>query len=159
MCEMYPTGVICVFWDQDSFLVSRRFWLPCHISKKLWTLTILCNFRSSTSFFISESFSVFLVSNSRPLTGKIPLLPWANCLTTTFSRRVLPVVFDYLQPITSRPREKLASTPTPWARIENMSRSTLERSGYFKCVSSCCRHQSVISGIQNILLISIGSEW
>ena len=76
-----------------------------------------------------------------------------NGLRTNFSQRVPPVVFDCLQPITSRPREKLDSTPTPCRMLENMSRSTLERSAYFECVSSCCRHQSVMSGIQNVLLI------
>jgi len=43
--------------------------------------------------------------------------------------------------------------------IEIMSRATLERSTYFECVSSCCHHQSVMSSIQNVLLISVGSEW
>jgi len=157
--KMYPTVVICLFWARDYFCVARRFWLPCHISKKSWTLAILCNFLSSASFFISESLSVLMVSNSGSVPAKIPLLARANCLTTTFSRRVSPVVFDWLQPITSRPMEKLASTPTPCGMIENMSRATLERSAYFQCVSCCCRHQSVMSGIQNVLLISIGSEW
>ena len=82
-----------------------------------------------------------------------------TALQRLFSGRVSPVVFDCLQPITSRPREKLASTPTPCGMIENMSHATLERSANFECVSSCCRHQSVMSGIQNVLLISIGSEW
>jgi len=116
-------------------------------------------YMQQASFFISESFSVFVVSNSGSVPARIPLLARANCLTTTVSRRVSPVVFDCLQPITSRPREKLASTPTPCGMIENMSRATLERSAYFECVSSCCRRQSGMSGIQNVLLISIGSEW
>jgi len=46
-----------------------------------------------------------------------------------------------------------------YSMIENMSRATLERSAYFESVPSCWRNQSVISGIQNVLLISIGSEW
>ena len=147
------------FEGEISFWVAGRFWLPCHISKKLWTLAILCNFLSSASFFISESSSVFVVSNSGSVPAKIPLLARANCLTRTFSRRVSPVVFDYLQPKTSWPREKLASTPTPCGMIENMSRGTLERSAYSECVTSCCCHQLVMSGNQNVLLISIGSEW
>jgi len=157
--EMYPTVVVCLFWARDSFWLAYRFWLPCHISKKSWSLTILCNFLSCASFVISESFSVFVVSNSGSVPAKIPLLARANYLTTISSWRVSPVVFDCLQPITSLPREKLASTPTPCGKIENMSRTTLERSAYFQCVSSCWRHQSVMSGIQNVLLISIGSEW
>jgi len=100
--EMYPMAVICVFWVQDSFCVACMFWLPCHISKMSWTLAILCNFLSSASFFISESFSVFLVSNSGPVSAKIPLLARTNCLTMTFSRTVSPVVFDCLQQITSQ---------------------------------------------------------
>jgi len=157
--EIYPMAVICLFWARDSFWVARRFWLPCHISKKSWTLAILCNFLSSASFFISESFSVFMVSNSGSVPAKIPVLARANCLTTTFSRSVSRVVFDCLHPLTSRPKEKLASTPTPCGMIENMSRATLESSAYFDYVSSCWRHQSVVSGIQNVLLISIGSKW
>jgi len=43
--------------------------------------------------------------------------------------------------------------------IENMSRATFERSAYFEWVSSCRRHHPVMSGIQNVLVISIGSEW
>ena len=45
-------------WVWASFCVARKFWLPCHISKKSWTLAILCNFLSSASFFNSKSFSV-----------------------------------------------------------------------------------------------------
>jgi len=135
--RMYPTTVICLFRSSDSFWVAHMFWLLCHISKKLWTLAILCNFLSSASFFISVSFSVFIVSNSGSVPANILLLAPANCLTMTSSRRVSPVVFDCLQPITSRPRAKPASTPTPCGMIENMSRNTLERSAYKVCVSSC----------------------
>jgi len=156
---MYPTAVICLFWARDYFWVAHMFWLACHISKNSWTLAILCNVLSCTSFFISESFSIFVVFNSGSLSAKILLLARANCLTTSYSRRVWPVVFDCLQPITSRPREKLVSTATPCVMIENMLRATLESSAYFECVSSCWCHQSVMSGIQNVLLISIGSEW
>jgi len=114
---------------------------------------------ASASFFISELFSVFVVSYSGSVPAKMPSLARANCLTTTSSPRVLPVVFDCLQPITSRPREELASTPTQYGMIENMSRAILAVSAYFECVSSCWRQQSVMSGTQNVLLISIGSEW
>jgi len=159
MSEMYLTAVIFLFRGWDSFWVARRFWLPCHIFKTSWTLAILCNVHSFTSFIISESFSMFIVSNSGSVPAKIPLLAQADCLTTTILWRVSPVVFDCLHPITSRPREKRASTPTPRGRIENMTRATLERSVYCECVSSCWRHQSVMSGIHNVLLIYIGSEW
>jgi hypothetical protein len=37
---MYPTDAICVCWEWDSFFVACRFWLPCYISNKLWTLAI-----------------------------------------------------------------------------------------------------------------------
>jgi len=159
MSKMIPMAVICLFWVRDSFWVARSLWLPCHISKKSWTLAILCNFFPSASFFISMSFSVFIVSNNGSAPAKIPVLVRANCLTTTFSRRVSPAVFDCLQRITSRPTEKLTSTPTPFGMIENMLRATLERLMYMECVSSCWRHQLVMSGNQNVLLISIGLEW
>ena len=89
---MYPTAIICLFWARDPICVAHRIRLPCHIFKKMWTLTILCNFLSSSSFFISESCSVFVVSDSRSSPAKIPLMAQTNCLTTTFSRRVSPVV-------------------------------------------------------------------
>jgi len=157
--EIYPTAVTCLFCARDSFCTARRFWLPCHISKKSWTLAILCNPLSSASFIISVSFPVFVVSNSGSVPAKIRWLARVNCLSTSFSRRVSPVVFDCLQAITSQPREKLASTPTPCGMIENMSPATLESVAYFHCVASCWRHQSVMFGKQNVLLISIGSEW
>jgi len=61
--EIYPTAVICSFWVRDSVCVASRFWLPWHISKKSWTLAILCNFIASTSFFNSKSKSVSVVSD------------------------------------------------------------------------------------------------
>jgi len=155
---MYPTAVICIFWLWDSFCVARRFWLPCHISKTLWTLAIQCNFLCCASLFISMRCSVLGVSNAGSSPVSHLLLAWANWVTTTLSRRVLPVVFDCLHLITSCPREKLASTPTPGGMIENMLRDRFERSAYFECVSSCWRHQLVISGNLNILLFYIGSE-
>jgi len=71
--EMYLTAVIYLFWARDSFLVAQRFWLPCHISKKLWTLAILCNFLSSASFFSSMLFSALVVSNTGSSPTNIPL--------------------------------------------------------------------------------------
>ena len=156
--EMYPMVVLCSFCARDFFWVEHMFWHPCHISNKLCTLAILGNLLSSASFCISESFSVFVVSNSGSVPAKIPVLARANCLTITFSPRVSPVVFECFQPITCRPREQLASTPTPCDMIEDMSRATLQRSEYFECVSSFYRHQSGMSGIQNVMLISTGSE-
>jgi len=157
--EMYPKVVISLFWAWHFFWVAGRFRLPCHISRKLWTLAILCNFLSSASVFISELFSVFVVWNSGSVAANIPLLARANCLTTTFLQRVSPVVIGWLQSITSWLREKLVSTPTPCGMIETILRATLKRSAYFVCVSTCWRHQSVTSGNQNVLLISTGLEW
>jgi len=157
--EMYPTVIICLLWARDSSWVALRFWLPCHISKKLWTLASLCIFLSSASFFMSELFSVFVESNSRSAPAKILLLGRANCLTMNCWRRVPPVVFDCLQPMTSRPMEKWASTPTLCGMIENISCATLERWACFEFVSACWHHRSVMSGNHNVLLISIGSEW
>ena len=139
--EMYLTAVICLYLTRDSLCVACRFWLPCHISKKSYTLAILFNFGSSSSFLISESFSVFVVSITGSLPAKIPLLARANCLTMTFWRRVSPVVFCCLQLIIYGPRDILDSTPTPCGMIEYMACATLERSGYFLCISSCWRHQ------------------
>jgi len=156
--EMYLTAVISVFSAPDYFCVAGRFWLPCHISTRLWTLAIRCNFCSSSALFFSMSLSVPVVSNSGSSPASNPLLPQANCLTMTFLCRVLPGVFDCLHSITSRPREKPTSTLMPWGMIENTSPATLKRSAYFECVSPCCRHQLVVSGNQNVLLISIRSE-
>jgi len=132
--EIYPTAVIGLFRGQDSFCIAHKFWLPCHISKKLWTLPTLRNILSSASFFISESFSEFVVTNSVLLPAKILLSARANCVTMTVSRRVSPVIFDCLQLITSCPRDKLDSTPTPCGMIENKSRATLDWSAYFEHV-------------------------
>ena len=81
-------------------------------------------------------------------------LPW-----TTMSRVVSLGVYDCLQLIISQLREKLASNPTACGMIESTSHATLEESTYFDCVSSCWCHQSDMSGNQNILLITTGSEW
>jgi len=157
--EMYPLAVICVFWARDSFCVAHRFWLLCHIPKKSCTLAILCDILFSASFFNSKLCSVSVVSNPAQPPANIPLLAQTNCPTTTFPRSVLWVVLDCLQPITSRRREILALTPTPCGIMETMSRATLVRSAYFECGSSCWCHQSVLYGYQNVLLISMGSEW
>jgi hypothetical protein len=101
---------------------------------------------------------VFAVLNSGSVPANIPLLAQSNCVTTTFSQSVSPVVFNCLQLIWSRLREKLDSTPNPCGMIDGILRATLERSAYFECVSSGWRHQSAMSCIQNVLLLSIGSE-
>jgi len=157
--EMYSTAVIGLFWARDSFWVAHRFWLPCQITKKSWTLAILCNFHSSICFFISESFSVFVVPNSGSAPANILLLAQAFRLTTTSSWTVSPVVFDCLQPMTYQPREKLDSTPTPCGMRENMLRTRSESSVDFECVASCQDHQLVTSGNQHVLLIYNRSEW
>jgi len=144
--EIYPTAVIWLFWARDFFCVVHRFWLTCHISKKSWTITILCNFFSYMLDFNSKSFWVSAVSDAVRSPVNILLLAWANCLSMTFSQNLSQVVLDFLQPIMSCPREKLASTPTACSIIENMLQATLERSVYFECISSCWSHQSVISG-------------
>jgi len=158
MSKMYLTAVICMLWVWDSFCVARSVWLPCHISKMSWTLAILCNVLSCNSFFISKSFCVFIVSNAGSSPALILWLAWANCLTTTVLQRVWPVVLDCLRPITSHPREALASTPTACGMMETVSRATLQRTVHCEGVSTCWRNQSVMSGIQNVLVISTGSE-
>jgi len=155
--EMYPTAVMCLSGARLSFCVVCRFWLPSHISKQSWTLA--WNLFFSVSLFIPKSFSVFIVSNAGSSPANMPLLAQASCLTTTVSQRVSPMVYDCLQLKTSRPRQKLASTLTPCGMMENICHATLETSAYCGCVSWWCRQQSVIYGIHNLLLISIGSEW
>jgi len=156
--EMYPAAVTCVFWAQDSFCGALGFWLPCKRSKKSWTLAIQCNFLCSASLFISISLSALVGCNSGSSAASNLVFARTNCLTTTVLCNVPPVVFDCLYLITSRPRETLGSTPTPWGMIENISRARLQKSSYLECDSWSCRHQSVISGIQNVLLNLIGSE-
>jgi hypothetical protein len=108
---------------------------------------------------ISKSFSVSAVSNVAQSPINILVLSQAQCQTMTFSLSIWRVDLDCLQPITSRPRQTLASARTLWGIIENMSHATLERSVYFQCVSSFWGHLSVISGNQNGLLISVGLGW
>jgi len=157
--EMNPTAVSYLFGPRYSFCVAHRFWLPCHISKKSWTLAIQCYVVSSTTLFISASFSAFAISNAGSLPSNLMLFALPNSPTTSCSRRALPVVFDSLQPITSCPRESLVSTWTWWGMIETMSHATFEWSAYFDCIFSCCRHLSVLSSTQHVLLISDGWEW
>jgi len=157
--EMYPTAVIWIFWACDFCCVARRCRVPYHISKMLWTLAIPCNLSCSVSLLISKLLSVFVVPNAVSTPPNNTLLAWANCLTLAFLRRVSPVVFVCLLPITSHPRENLGSTPTQFYMIEIMSCATLERSADFECIFSCWCHQSVISGIQYVLLLCVGSEW
>jgi len=135
--EIYSTAVISIFWAWHSFFIALRFWLPCHISKSSWILANLCKFLSSADHFISKSFSLYIVSSAWLLAANILLLAWVNCLRTTFSRKVSPAVFDYLQLRKSWPSGKLASTPAPCGLIEYTSYATFEKSAYCECVSSC----------------------
>jgi len=157
--EMHRMAVICRLCAWYSSCVACAFRLPCHIYKMLWTLPVRCNNLSSASRFISEWFSVFVVSNGGSSPANILLGAWANCLSTAFLHRVSPVVFDRLQLKTTHPWEYLASTPTQCGMIENMSHATWDKSVYFECVSSCWHHQAGITGIQNVLLITIRPEW
>jgi hypothetical protein len=125
----------------------------------LWTLAILSNFFSSASLIISMSLWVLLASNTESSPACNPILARANCRPVTCSRRVSPAGSDYLHRITSRERDKHASTLTLWGMIYNISCTILQRLAYIECISSGCRHQSVVSSNQNVQPISIGSEW
>jgi len=116
-------------------------------------------FFPDVSLFNSKSFSISVVSNAGLSPANITLLAWVNSLTTTVSQRVSAYDTDCLQPITTRPREKLASTLRTCGIMHNMLCATLERLVYFESLYSCWRHQSVISGIESVLQISIGWEW
>ena len=157
--ELNRMAVICLFWTCDSLWVAWSYWLPCHISKMSWTLAILCNFLSSATLFGFMLFSASVVSNTGLSPANVLLLARAYCPTMTFSKSISSVVFECLHRITSHPREKLASTSTPCGTKGIMLRATSQRSAYFECVSSCWCHRSVISGNNNVLLISMGSEW
>jgi len=102
---------------------------------------------------------VFVVYDAGSSPANIPCGAWTDCYPIASSHRVSPVDSDFLQPISSHPRDLPASTLTPCGMIEDLLHATLEISAYFVCHLSCCRHQSVISGSQNVVLISIGSEW
>jgi len=142
--EMYSIVVIWLFWAWYSFCVACIFWLPGHITKKLWILANLCNILSWASFFNSKSFAGSVISNAGLSPANVPLVARASYLRTNFMWRVSPGVFDCLQPITSHTSENLTSTVRPCGMIENMSHSTLEKSIYFECISSCCNNQLTI---------------
>ena len=61
-------------------------------------MAILRSFLSFASRFISESFSVPIVSNAESSSANIVLLAEANCRTTTLPQSFSPVVFDCLPP-------------------------------------------------------------
>jgi len=156
--EIYPKAVIWSLWVRDSFCVACRFWLPCHTSKKLWTMAILCNIHSSASLCNSRWFAVLVIATAgSPL---INILIWAfwRPLTMIFSRTVLAGVFHCHQQLKSCSKEIVDSTPTPCGMAEDIWHPTSERSVFFKCVSSGPCHQLVRCGIQNVLQISQGSE-
>ena len=156
---LYTAFRVCpVCIHAHSAGISSWVWNDSHLKEILHQLSWSPSMQH-TSSFISESFFVFVLSISSSLPAKIQVLARANCLRTTVSQWVSPVVFDCLQLITSHPREKLASTPTPCGMIEKMSCAPFERSAYCECVSSCWHLQLVVSCIQSIQLISIGSEW
>jgi len=159
LSEMLPMAVSCMFWVRDSFSVACRFWRPCQISRRSWTLAIVRNVLSSTTFVMLLSFSVSQVNIDGLSPANIALLDEAKCLTKTFWQTVSPVVLNCLQLRISHPREKLASTLIPCDMMENVSLATLERSAYFECICPCWHHQSVISSFQNVLLNYIGSRW
>jgi hypothetical protein len=156
--EMYPMAVIFGCWARNSFSVGHSIWLSCYICNNFWTFAILCSVLSTTSFFISELFPVFVVSTTGSAPADFAVLAWANSLTMGHLRKVSPVVPDCLQQITSWPTEKMASTLIPCGMVVNLSHDTLERSSFFHCVFSRWHHQSVISGIQYGLTITIGSK-
>jgi hypothetical protein len=91
-------------------------------------LAILCNIHSFAFFFLSEVFSVFIVSNFRSVLAQILVLAGASCLITTFSPRVSRVVFDSPQATTSQAQQKLVSALAPCGMIEIMSHATLGES-------------------------------
>jgi len=105
LSEMFATVVICLFWVRDSFCVVCRFWLPCHISKTSWTLAFLQSVLSSSSLFNSKLLSVSDLSNAGSSPANIRKLTRPYFLATTCSWSVMHVVFDCLQPLTSRQRE------------------------------------------------------
>jgi len=71
---MYPMALFCLVWALDSICIVCCFWLPCHISKLLSTLVIICNVLSSGSRIISKSFYVFIISNAVWLAAKGPVI-------------------------------------------------------------------------------------
>jgi len=157
--EMCATAAINWFSAPDSFWVEWKIWQPSYIFNMSWTLPILFNFLFSTSLLISKSFSDFVLLKDASSPASILWLREAYCLAMTCLWWVLPVVFDYHHRIIPCQGDILASTPKPCGMIVDVLCATLERSVHFSCSSSWWRHQSVISRICNVLLISMGSEW
>jgi len=84
--EIYATVDICFFRARDTFCVAHWFWLPSHISKKLWTFASLKKVLCFASHIISELFSVCIVSNAESSFADIALLacdnvPYNDCFT------------------------------------------------------------------------------
>jgi len=102
---------------------------------------------------------IFRVNQCCAITHQFSLIGWSKLPCDDFSPSISLVVLDSLQPTTSRPREKLASSLTPCGTIQNMLYATSERSAYFECVSTCWRYQLVISANHNVLLIFMVLEW
>jgi hypothetical protein len=107
MSEMYPTAAIRMFWAQHSFYVACRCWLLFHISKKLWILAFWCNFLPSMWIIISESFSVFISSDTALLPAKIPWLAPVNYHTMTFFTNGLACGFSLPPADNISPKGKL----------------------------------------------------
>jgi len=151
--------VFCILWVCDSFWVEWWFWLPCHITNTSWISAILCNVLSSSSLFSAMLVSAPVISNTQSSLANILLWARTHHLASTFSRTASPGGLDCLHPIASRPMEQLVSTPTPCRIIPSMSCAAVALSAYFGCIYSCCCHQSVILGNQNVLSMSMGLEW
>jgi len=143
---------------QDSFGVTHRVSQPYHIAKTSWTLPNLCSVVYLDCLVICNLSSFSIESNAGSSPSNILSLAQANCLTPTFSLRVLPVVLDGIQPVSSCTWEKPASTPTQCGMIVIISCATLEISVHFECIDCCLHHQPVISKIQNILIIIGNTE-
>jgi len=82
MSEMYPTVDICLFWAQDFFSVAHRFWLPCHISKRSWTVAILwfpflCLFLHFRVVLCVRSIQFWVSACENPVIG-LCKLPYKN---------------------------------------------------------------------------------
>jgi hypothetical protein len=138
--ENYPSVVIRWSWVRNSLNVPCRFWLHCHISKTLWTLTIQCNVHFCAYHLISVPFSAFRVFQAGSWHANIPWMAPAHNNIWTILWRVSPVVLDYHQPITSHIRDTLASTWTQYCIMEIVSHTTLEECLYIECLTSCWHH-------------------
>jgi hypothetical protein len=132
---LYSMATIGMSWIQDIFGVVYRCALPYNISKWLWTLAILCNVLPCTSHIMSKSLSVFIVSHVSSPPANMMLLGWKNCGRMTILYRVLHVVCDYPQPITSCKLEKLPSTLLSGGMNENLLHATLRHQHSFSVFS------------------------